>query len=285
MTDNTLTRRTFGSLMLGSVAACTVPAEDGSGDGEITVPGVNFIDGYGPLFDAGYTLPPIPDDYTQGVNRRMEGFYVGEQSPGTIDVDPYAKFLYWIPPEGVENTIRYPVGVGRAGLAFSGNGTIQLKRKWPGWTPTANMIRREPEVYGPFRQGIPGGLRSPLGSRALYLYRGGRDTFYRIHGTNDLNSIGNSGSAGCIRMFNQDIIDLFERVPTGTPVHVRSEEESLRVDPEYFGRGIELPPVILDPDEVYGEEALARDRPPDFDAVDPNAPPVEEDIIPGGDLL
>ena len=113
MISNSLTRRSFGSLMLGSLAACTVPIEDG--EGELTAPGVSFIDGYGPIFDAGYTLPPVPEDYTQGVNRRMTGFYVGEQSPGTIDVDPYAKFLYWIPPEGVENTIRYPVGVEHRG--------------------------------------------------------------------------------------------------------------------------------------------------------------------------
>ncbi len=135
------------------------------------------------------------------------------------------------------------------------------------------MLRTEPEVYGGFRQGIPGGLRSPLGSRALYLYRGGRDTFYRIHGTNDMNSIGNSGSAGCIRLFNQDIIDLYNRVELGTPVHVRSEAESLRVDPEHFGRGIELPPVILDPNDVYGPEAVAGDRPPDFDAIAPEGLP------------
>lgn len=275
MTDpKTLTRRSFGALALGSLAACATTPDDSLG--ELVVPGVQYLDDYGPLFDAGYTLPPVPEEFTQGVNRRMTGVYVGEQSPGTIDVDPYAKLLYFIPESGPQDAIRYPVGVGRAGLAFVGNGTIQLKRKWPGWTPTQNMLRREPEVYGPFRRGIPGGLRSPLGARALYLFRNGRDTFYRIHGTNDLTSIGNSGSAGCIRMFNQDIIDLYERVPTGTRVHVRSEAESLRIDPEYHGRGIEMPPVILDPEDVYGEAALANDRPPDFDAVDPNAPPPEQ---------
>ena len=273
------------ALLLGAASAMAgcgrrrVPVSNPDPDTDVEIlSDVAFVEGYGPVFDAGYTLPAVPESYTQGVNRRMTGIYVGEQSPGTIDVDPYAKFLYWIPEVG--ESVRYPVGVGRAGLAFQGDGIIKLKRQWPGWTPTQNMIRREPEVYGPFRQGIPGGLRSPLGSRALYLYRGGRDTFYRIHGTNDLNSIGNSGSAGCIRMFNQDIIDLYERVPIDTRVHVRSEAESLRVDPENFGRGIELPPVILDPDDVYGEEALARDRPPDFDAVDPDLP-----VVVGGELL
>lgn len=273
------------ALLLGAAAATAgcarrrMPTSNPEPGSEVEIQSsFAFVEGYGPLFDAGYTLPAVPETYTQGVNRRMTGIYVGEQSPGTIDVDPYAKFLYWIPEVG--ESVRYPVGVGRAGLAFQGDGIIRLKRQWPGWTPTQNMIRREPEVYGPFRQGIPGGLRSPLGSRALYLFRGGRDTFYRIHGTNDLNSIGNSGSAGCIRMFNQDIIDLYERVPVDTRVHVRSEAESLRVDPENFARGVELPPVILDPDDVYGEEALARDRPPDFDAVDPDLP-----VVVGGELL
>ena len=249
-----------GAALAGCVAAPQEPV--------ITVPGVEFIEGYGPIFDAGYNLPPVPQVYTEGVNRRMTGIYIGEQGPGTIDVDPYAKFLYYIPYDG--ETIRYPVGVGRAGRSFRGDGVIQDKKKWPGWTPTANMLRSEPEVYGRFSRGIPGGLRSPLGARALYLYRGGRDTFYRIHGTNDLTSIGNSGSAGCIRMFNQDIIDLFERVAIGTRVHVRSPEESQRVDPEHYNRGIELPPVIIDPEDVYGDAAVAADHPPDYDALPPD---------------
>ena len=287
MSVNELSRRSFaGMMMMGTVSACAPRVLDShtnlvAGDplvGTQVAGSARFLEEYGPLFDAGYTLPAVGEQHTQGVNRRIMGVYAGEQAPGTIDVDPFAKFLYWVPQEGP--TIRYPVGVGRAGLSFTGDGVIRLKRKWPGWTPTQNMIRREPEVYEAFRSGIPGGLRSPLGSRALYLFRGGRDTFYRIHGTNDLNSIGNSGSAGCIRMFNQDIIDLFERVPIETAVHVRDEAESLRVDPENFNRGIELPPVILNPDDVYGEEALARDRAPDFDAVDPNLP-----VIEGGELL
>jgi len=272
MISDSITRRSFGALMLSSAAAC--------GQLPFSNPEVEetpqFLEGYGPIFDAGYTLPGIPEEYTQGINRRMEGFYTGEAEPGTIDVDPYSKFLYLIQEDG--RAVRYPVGVGRAGRSFSGRGTIQLKKKWPGWTPTQNMIRTEPDVYGPFRRGIPGGLRSPLGARALYLYRGGRDTFYRIHGTNDLESIGNSGSAGCIRMFNQDIIDLYNRVSTPMKVNVRSEAESLRVDPEYFGRGMELPPKFLDAEEVYN--ALETDTPPDFDAVDPALIPevVESEI-------
>ena len=256
---NTLTRRASLALMLGSVAACAAPVP--SSNSELPEE-MNFLDGYGPLFDAGYNLPGIPSEYLQGVNRRMSGRYIGEAPPNSIDVDPYAKFLYHVKGDGT--AVRYPVGVGRQGRTLSGRATIQLKRAWPGWTPTANMLRREPEVYGDFRGGIPGGLRSPLGARALYIYRNGRDTFYRVHGTNDLDSIGNSGSAGCIRLFNQDIIHLYNQIRIPMPINIRSEAESLRVDPEYFGRGQELPPTIISREELLGPDAVAADRRPDL---------------------
>lgn len=259
MTDFVPNRRVFMAMTgFAALAACeTVPLEPAG------PPPAQYDPGYGPVFDSGYELPGIPQQFTTGENRRITGTYLGEQPVGSIDVDPYAKFLYVV-REGA-NSVRFPVGVGRAGRSFRGAGTIQLKRKWPGWTPTANMLRTEPEVYGPFARGIPGGLRSPLGARALYLYRGGRDTYYRIHGTNDLESIGNSGSAGCIRLFNQDIIALYEMIDIGMPVHVRGEEESLRVDPENYNRGIELPPRQVNPDDVYSEEAIANDPRPIFD--------------------
>ncbi|MFN3972026.1 MAG: L,D-transpeptidase [Gemmobacter sp.] len=270
-----MSRRLFLSLSgTAALTACAAPAP-------VTVDGIGqtgYLQAYGPIYDSGYALPPIPLQFTESPNRRITGTYLGEQGPGTIDVDPYAKFLYFV-REGADS-VRYPIGVGRAGRAFSGNGTIQVKRKWPGWTPTRNMLRTEPEIYGPFSRGIPGGKRSPLGARALYLYKGGRDTYYRIHGTNDMESIGNSGSAGCIRMFNQDIIHLFDIVPIGTPVHVRSEAESLRVDPENFGRGIELPARAVDPDAIYGPEALANDTPPVFDDPRDGLPVTGGDNVP-----
>ena len=256
---NGLTRRSFGAMMLASTAAACGPRVPTT---EI-VTRQEFLEGYGPLPDAGYNLPGIPTKYLQGVNRRRTGLYNGEQGPNSIDVDPFAKFLYHIRDDGT--TTRYPVGVGRAGRSIRGSATIKLKRQWPGWTPTQNMLRTEPEVYGPFRAGLPGGLRSPLGSRALYLYRGSRDTYYRIHGTNDLESIGNSGSAGCIRMFNQDIIHLYEQIDIPMKVHIRDRDESLRVDPENYERGIELPPKIISPEQLLGSEAEAMDRTPVFD--------------------
>lgn len=270
MSVNALNRRTFLSMTgLAALSACGVPGAVNSSAG--------FIEGYGPIFDSGYELEGVPSQYLQGANRRITGTYLGEQSVGTIDVDPYAKFLYFV--RDGENSVRFPIGVGRAGRAFAGDGTIQVKKKWPGWTPTKNMLRTEPEIYGAFSRGIPGGRRSPLGARALYLYKGSRDTYYRIHGTNDLESIGNSGSAGCIRLFNHDIIALYDMIPMGTRVHVRSEAESQRVDPENFGRGVELPARSVDPDEIYSAEAIANDPPPVLD--DPrDGMPVDSGDVP-----
>ena len=115
---------------------------------------------------------------------------------------------------------RYGVGVGKAGLAFKGSAEIKRKAEWPSWTPTANMIKREPQKYKRYAKGVPGGPDNPLGARALYLYKGGRDTYYRIHGTTQPNSIGRSVSNGCIRMINDHVIDLYNRVPLGTKVVV-----------------------------------------------------------------
>ena len=216
---------------------------------------------YGILPDGEYTLPPVPPEYIAGVNRRMLLPYTGDEQPGTIEVDPHAKFLYWIMEDGM--AWRYPIAVGRQGLSMRGTSIIRRKAEWPGWTPTANMLRREPEIYEPFRGGVPGGLASPLGSRALYLYRGGRDTFYRIHGTNDLSSIGNSGSAGCIRMFNHDVIDLYERVPLETRVVVRTYEDSVQIEGEELAnRGVELPPFYVSPEELLhnGSGGVAADQ-------------------------
>ncbi|TKW68616.1 MAG: L,D-transpeptidase [Paracoccus denitrificans] len=161
--------------------------------------------------------------------------YNGPESAGTIVVDPFARVLYYVQAGGMAE--RYGVAVGAAGKNFAGNGTIARKAAWPSWTPTPNMVRTQPELYGPLKNGMAGGPDNPLGSRALYLYQGGRDTYYRIHGTLDPSSIGKATSAGCIRMFNQDIIDLFNRIPTGTTVHVRSQSESVR----YEGPVVESP--------------------------------------------
>ena len=138
--------------------------------------------------------------------------------PGTIVIDTANHFLYLVTGEGEAR--RYGVGVGRAGLAFKGSAVVGRKAKWPAWRPTDNMIRRNSRRYARYAKGVPGGPGNPLGARALYLYRGKRDTMFRIHGTTEPSSIGRSVSNGCIRMINEHVKDLYERVPVGTRVVV-----------------------------------------------------------------
>jgi lipoprotein-anchoring transpeptidase ErfK/SrfK len=135
---------------------------------------------------------------------------------GTLIVDPTNRFLYLVESPGMAR--RYGVGVGRGGRSLRGEAFVERKAKWPSWRPTKNMIRRNPRKYRRYAKGVPGGPRNPLGARALYLYRDGRDTYYRIHGTNEPSSVGRAVSNGCIRMLNAHVKDLFERVPLGTRV-------------------------------------------------------------------
>ena len=221
---------------------------------------------YGEVQEGYITVPAVDPRFLEAPNRRTTVAYYGTEAPGTIIVDPHAKFLYFV--EGSGSAIRYPIAVGREGRGFTGQATIGRKAEWPGWTPTANMVRREPELYGPFAQGIPGGRASPLGARALYLYRGGRDTYYRIHGTNDPATIGNQGSAGCIRMFNQDVIDLYPRVPVGAKVVVRTYEQSVAAEGvEMANRGDEIVPKPIDPEEVYAFAAQEAQRKAEYEAM------------------
>jgi lipoprotein-anchoring transpeptidase ErfK/SrfK len=144
--------------------------------------------------------------------------YAGNEAPGTLVVDTRARRLNLVQGDGT--ALQYGVGVGREGLAWSGRALVGRKAEWPRWIPTQDMIRREPEKNARWAGGMDGGLGNPLGARALYLHQNNRDTYYRIHGTNDPSSIGTSVSSGCIRMINQDVIDLYERVPVGSPVVV-----------------------------------------------------------------
>ncbi|QEW29583.1 L,D-transpeptidase [Roseovarius indicus] len=147
---------------------------------------------YGPVEDAGRTIPAVPEAALSARNRRQEVDYWTDEAPGTIVVDPYARFLYLVLED--HRALRYGVAVGEQGRGFSGEAVIPFKREWPRWTPTPNMLRRDPELYEPVRNGMEGGLDNPLGARALYLFKGGRDTLYRIHGTTNPFSIGKAVS-------------------------------------------------------------------------------------------
>jgi lipoprotein-anchoring transpeptidase ErfK/SrfK len=145
----------------------------------------------------------------------------GFEPTGTIVIDPGQRFLYLVMENG--SALRYGVGVGRAGFAWSGEATIGMKRRWPRWLPPEEMVYRDAKALE-WVNGMPGGPENPLGARALYLHANGADTLFRIHGTNEPKSIGKAMSSGCIRMLNEDIADLFERVPMGTKVIVLQAE-------------------------------------------------------------
>lgn len=138
--------------------------------------------------------------------------------PGTIVIDPKQYFLYLV--ETPTTARRYGIAVGKVGLEFKGSGTINAKREWPRWIPTKEMIEREPAHYGRYKNGMDGGPGNPLGSRAMYLFQGNKDTYIRIHGTVQPWTIGSSASNGCFRMINEDVMDLYDRVSLGTEVVV-----------------------------------------------------------------
>jgi len=172
---------------------------------------------YGPRREEPFPLSALSPQEVKPELRRQVVAYETPHAAGTIVVDTPQKRLYYVMGDG--KAMRYGVGVGRAGLALRGNAYVGRKAEWPSWTPTDNMIARDP-INRQYAGGVPGGINNPLGARALYLYRDGRDTMFRIHGTNQPQSIGHAMSSGCVRMLNHDVIDLHERVPTGARVVV-----------------------------------------------------------------
>jgi lipoprotein-anchoring transpeptidase ErfK/SrfK len=141
---------------------------------------------------------------------RQEVDYRGPHAPGTIVVDTPHRHLYLVQPGG--RALRYGIGVGRPGFEWAGVKTITNKREWPDWTPPAEMLLRRPDLP----RHMEGGPDNPLGARAMYL----GSSLYRIHGTNEPHTIGQNVSSGCIRMMNDDVVDLYERVKVGTKVVV-----------------------------------------------------------------
>lgn len=173
---------------------------------------------YSAVNDGGFVIPAIKAKEIKPEFRRQIVAYPTDEKPGTIIIDTQAKFLYYIMPDG--KAMRYGIGVGRDGFRWTGNATIGRKAQWPSWIPPQRMLVRQPELKE-FAGGMQPGLKNPLGARALYLYKDGRDSMFRLHGTPEWWTIGTNVSSGCIRLINQDIIDLYNRVDVGAKVIVK----------------------------------------------------------------
>jgi lipoprotein-anchoring transpeptidase ErfK/SrfK len=167
--------------------------------------------------DAGIQIPALPQEEIPETYRRQVVAYETDQAPGTIIINPKTRLLYYV--VGKNKAIRYGISVGRAGFEWSGTADVVEKKQWPTWTPPKEMIERDPKL-AKWEKGQPGGPTNPLGARAIYLKSGGVDYGYRIHGTPDWKSIGRNASSGCIRMINQDVIDLYNRLQGGEKVIV-----------------------------------------------------------------
>jgi lipoprotein-anchoring transpeptidase ErfK/SrfK len=213
-----LTRRGFLALAPLALAACTSARMQPTADAALPYVDPYYRQVYGDIPQERFPIPGFDPARINPQLLRQVVPYQTTETAGTIIVDPGARFLYLTRGDG--QAMRYGVGVGRAGYDYQGTAVVGRKAEWPRWTPTQTMIRENPELNAPWANGMEPGLHNPLGARALYLFDNGRDTLYRIHGTNDPTSIGQSLSSGCVRLFNHDIIDLYSRVTVGSKVIV-----------------------------------------------------------------
>jgi lipoprotein-anchoring transpeptidase ErfK/SrfK len=173
---------------------------------------------YTAVSDGGYRLPSIPQGKIADKFKRQTVVYVTKEKAGTVIVDTGERHLYFVLGGG--QAVRYGIGVGKEGFEWSGTARVGLKREWPTWTPPKEMIGRKPEL-AKFADGMEPGITNPLGARAMYLFNKRGDTGFRLHGTPEWWSIGKAMSSGCIRLMNQDVIDLYNRVEVGAKVIVR----------------------------------------------------------------
>lgn len=221
---------------------------------------------YAARSDGNFALPALPVDQIPETYRRQIVDYASGEAPGTIIIDPSSKLLYYILGKG--KALRYGIAVGRSGFQWSGEAVVANKRYWPTWTPPKEMIARDPKL-SKWENGQPGGPTNPLGARAIYLTSGGVDYGYRIHGTPEWRTIGRNASSGCIRMINQDVIDLFERVGDGNKVIVLTARGEMP-----NGLSIPKPPAVKKPAEPEPPvtAVATREGPPPSGFIGPTLP-------------
>ena len=211
-----ISRRSLLALLAGAaVTGCnSVAMKSGKNPDLMSDPELaSWYIGYAP--DQPHDIPLVDRSKIAPEFNRQTVSYNGPEKPGTIVVDIDQRLLYLVQPGGT--ALRYGVGVGKLGFSWRGVASVGRKGVWPAWSPTKTMVRIRPNL--PSRR--EGGIDNPLGARALYLYQGGRDILFRIHGTNEPWSIGQQVSSGCVRMLNEDVVDLYNRVPVGATVLVK----------------------------------------------------------------
>jgi lipoprotein-anchoring transpeptidase ErfK/SrfK len=183
----------------------------------------NYSAVYAEVKDGEFVVPAVQLSQVNSAFLRTNVAYATTQSQGTIVVDPANHYLYHVEDGG--RATRYGVGVGREGFVWYGEARVKSKQEWPDWYPPKEMMGRRPDLKKSMvalqsGEGMHGGPANPLGARAMYLWQGNHDTYFRIHGTNEPWTIGSSQSSGCIRMINQDAMDLYQKTPIGTRVVV-----------------------------------------------------------------
>nr|WP_233489687.1 L,D-transpeptidase [Jannaschia rubra] len=218
-----MTRRKFAALgAMAALSACAAPQPvTRAAATAVPEPIPPLPDFYGPIYDEPYPVPAVeegvlrPELWRQEVDNPWPGY-----KRGTIVVDPDAALLHFV--QSPDTAMRYGVSVGAQGYSWNGTARLQFSRKWPRWKVPASMIARQPELepYSVANGGMDPGPGNPMGARALYLFQDGVDTLYRIHGDADPRELGQAVSSGCIRMLNQDAIDLYDRSIHGATVIV-----------------------------------------------------------------
>ena len=196
--------------MAALAAACCMPAKQAAAPSRLKL--TDYEQMYGPMPQERFQIPAVRLSRVDARFYRREVDFETDQPAGTVIVNTKTFYLHLVGRNG--RAMRYGVGLGRAGFEWSGTGRIAWKRPWPTWTPPAEMIARQPELakWSAANGGMEPGLRNPLGARALYIFQGKQDTLYRLHGTIEARSIGRAVSSGCVRLLNQDVIDLYDRI-------------------------------------------------------------------------
>ncbi|WGV17434.1 L,D-transpeptidase [Fuscovulum ytuae] len=226
--------KTFAALALATILSACVH-EGGTTMSNVKPGEPKLVEGaYLATKDANIDIPALPVEEIPQQFRRQSVYFETAEAPGTIIINPSQRVLHYV--TGKNQAIRYGISVGRAGFEWAGTAIVNEKKPWPTWTPPKEMIARDPKL-AKWEKGQPGGPTNPLGARAIYLTTNGVDYGYRIHGTPEWRSIGRNASSGCIRMINQDVIDLYNRLQGGEKVVV------LTRDGEYPTRLILPPPT------------------------------------------